>query len=534
MCAVVKGSGGGPISVHDLVRDIAESTPAAPALTWKDETLDYATLLARASAVAGTFSDLGVRRGDRVAIYLDKRIETVLSILACSILGAVFVPVNPVLVAHQVGYVVADAAATLLVTTRARWTGVARVGERSLPLAAVILVDGPDQCSGEQTSSSPLVVPWSERSDGGLAMGGARTDGDVAAIFYTSGSTGQPKGVILSHRNLIVGAQSVSEYLANTGDDVILSLLPLSFDAGFSQLTTGFRVGAQVVLANYLLPKDAVELCARHEVTGLTCVPPLWVQLATAEWPPDVAARLRYFATTGGRMPRPVLDKLRGIFVDAKPYLMYGLTEAFRSTYLDPDQIDQRPDSIGKAIPNAEILVVRPDGSVCDDDEPGELVHLGPLVSLGYWNDVERTAERFRPAPGQLSGLPHVPLAVWSGDYVTRDSEGFLFFVGRRDEMIKTSGYRVSPSEVEEAVFGTGLARDVVALGLPDVNLGEHIVVVMAPSEPRDFEPKVLLTALRGVLPRFMLPHRVVALDELPRSPNGKYDRVRIRQELDQ
>ena len=227
----------------------------------------------------------------------------------------------------------------------------------------------------------------------------------MAAILYTSGSTGLPKGVVLSHRNLIAGAESVSHYLGNTADDVILSALPLSFDAGFSQLTTAFSVGAHVVLLNYLLPADVVRLCSRHRVTGLTCVPPLWVQIADQDWPTEAAENLRYFANTGGRMPKAALDRLRSLFRRAKPFLMYGLTEAFRSTYLDPAEVDRRPDSIGKAIPNAEVLVVRPDGSLCGPGEQGELVHRGALVAMGYWNDPEQTAERFRPAPAREPGL---------------------------------------------------------------------------------------------------------------------------------
>ena len=291
-------------------------------------------------------------------------------------------------------------------------------------------------------------------------------DVDMAAILYTSGSTGKPKGVVLSHRNVLTGGASVSQYLENHPGDVILAALPLSFDAGFSQLTTGFTVGAHVVLVNYLLARDIVRLCAKHQVTGLTCVPPLWIQLADQEWPEEATRSLRYFANTGGRMPRATLDRLRAIFPAAKPYLMYGLTEAFRSTYLDPAEVDRRPDSIGKAIPNAEIMVVREDGTPCAPGEEGELVHRGALVALGYWNDAERTAERFRPAPGREAGLCTTELAVWSGDVVVADEDGFLYFVSRRDEMIKTSGYRVSPTEIEEVVYSTGLVRDAVALGV--------------------------------------------------------------------
>jgi acyl-CoA ligase (AMP-forming) (exosortase A-associated) len=356
-------------------------------------------------------------------------------------------------------------------------------------------------------------------------------DQDVAAIMYTSGSTGGPKGVVLSHRNILCGAASVAQYLRHTERDVLLGVLPLSFDAGFSQLTTALIAGAHVVLVNYLTPAEVVRLCARHGVTGLTCVPPLWLQLVGREWPADATARLRYFANTGGRMPRATLTRLRAHFPSAAPYLMYGLTEAFRSTYLDPAEVDRRPDSIGKAIPNAEILVARPDGTLCAPGEHGELVHRGALVALGYWNDPQRTAERFRPAPGPvLAGRPEI--AVWSGDTAYRDADGFLYFVGRTDDMIKTSGYRVSPTEIEEAAYATGLVGEAVCLGLPDERLGHAVVLVITLSEP-DRKVGEVSVALARELPTYMLPHRIEVRSTLPRSVNGKFDRVSLRREVE-
>ena len=261
-------------------------------------------------------------------------------------------------------------------------------------------------------------------------------------------------------------------------------------------------------------------------------MPPLWIQLADQEWPEEATRSLRYFANTGGRMPRATLDRLRAIFPAAKPYLMYGLTEAFRSTYLDPAEVDRRPDSIGKAIPNAEIMVVREDGTPCAPGEEGELVHRGALVALGYWNDAERTAERFRPAPGREAGLCTTELAVWSGDVVKADEDGFLYFVGRNDEMIKTSGYRVSPTEIEEVVYSTGLVRDAVALGVDDPKLGQHIVLAVSPANGHELLPETLLAELKRQLPLYMVPKQVVVRPSLPRSPNDKFDRNLLRQEL--
>ena len=310
-------------------------------------------------------------------------------------------------------------------------------------------------------------------------------------------------------------------------------MLPLSFDAGLSQLTTAFHVGASVALINYLLPRDVVNAVERYGVTGLTAVPPLWIQLAQLAWPAAARRSLRYIANTGGRMPKATLDQLRAALPQTLVYLMYGLTESFRSTYLPPSELDRRPDSIGKAIPNAEVLVVREDGTLCDANEPGELVHRGALVSLGYWNDPAKTAERFKPAPGQASGLVMPEIAVWSGDTVRRDEEGFLYFISRRDEMIKTSGYRVSPTEVEEAVYGTGLVGEVAALGIEHPVLGQAIVLVATSPADAVLDSAAVIAKCRERLPAFMVPARIVErTGSLPRNPNGKIDRKLLAQEF--
>jgi len=335
---------------------------------------------------------------------------------------------------------------------------------------------------------------------------------------------------VLSHRNMVAGAKSVASYLGNHGEDVLLAALPLSFDAGFSQLTTAFHAGAAVVLLNYLLPKDVVNAVVEHRVTGLTAVPPLWMQLTQVRWPETVAAHLRYFANTGGRMPLQTLTALRRLLPGAKPYLMYGLTEAFRATYLPPEEVDRRPDSIGKAIPNSEILVLRADGSDCDVDEPGELVQRGALVAQGYWNDPEKTAERFRPLPGRDPGLMLAEIAVFSGDTVRRDAEGYLYFIGRHDEMIKSSGYRISPTEVEEVLHASGLIGECAAFGVPHPSLGEAVVAVVTAREHHVAPALASLQATcREKLPAYMVPTAIeVTTAPLPRNANGKIDRKSI------
>ena len=515
--------------LHHLVRSSADRQGDTPALSFGDTTLTYTELWKQILTVGAGLQQLGLRRDERVAIYLDKRIETVYAIFGTSAAGGVFVPINPLLRARQVGYIATDCDARVLVTTPERYKTLRDDLDKAKSVEHVVLV-GEAEVDGPPTGHR--ISRWSDLTSGTTPHDTGVIDTDMAAILYTSGSTGSPKGVVLSHRNMLAGAESVSSYLDNGPNDVILAALPLSFDAGFSQLTTAFSSGAHVVLLNYLLPADVVKACAKHGVTGVTCVPPLWIQIAEQTWPDDVAGRIRYFANTGGRMPKATLDRLRGLFPAASPFLMYGLTEAFRSTYLDPAQVDTRPDSIGKAIPNAEILVVRPDGTECDPGEEGELVHRGALVALGYWNDPERTAVRFRPAPGRADGLCATELAVWSGDAVVRDEQGFLYFVGRKDEMIKTSGYRVSPTEIEEVVYDTGLVRDAAAFGVADAKLGQAVVLAVSAREGQQVDESALVAALRKQLPLYMLPRQVMVRPELPRSPNGKFDRNALREEL--
>ena len=231
-------------------------------------------------------------------------------------------------------------------------------------------------------------------------------------------------------------------------------------------------------------------------------------------------------------MPTATLAALRERLPNTRPYLMYGLTEAFRSTYLPPEEIDRRPTSMGKAIPNAEILVVREDGAACAAGEPGELVHRGALVSLGYWNDKERTQQRFRPAPGQPDGIVLQELAVWSGDTVKLDEEGFLYFIGRKDDMIKTSGYRISPTEIEEVVYASGHVSEVAALGISHPDLGQAIVLVAVPPPGASANDDSVLAHCREQLPNFMIPSQIVWREKLPRNPNGKIDRKSLTAEL--
>jgi acyl-CoA ligase (AMP-forming) (exosortase A-associated) len=517
-----------PHLFHELIFNTANRSVNTEGLVYQQQRLDYAALAREIELAAGALLALGLGRGERLAIYLEKRFEAVIAMFGASAAGSVFVPINPLLKAEQVAYILKNCNVRILVTSIERLNLLISVLPECHDLHVVIVVGSAENLP---VISGVYMILWQEALTMARSIHAHRCiDSDMAAILYTSGSTGKPKGVVLSHRNLVTGAKSVSQYLKNNQDDRILSVLPLSFDYGLSQLTTAFYVGATNVLMNYLLPRDIIDEVIRESISGLAAVPSLWIQLAQLKW--ERATSLRYITNSGGAMPRAALDQLRRKLPNTSIFLMYGLTEAFRSTFLSPEEVDRRPDSIGKAIPNVEILVLREDGSQCAPGEPGELVHRGPLVSMGYWNDAEKTEKCFRPLPRQ-SGLTIPEMAVWSGDTVRMDEAGYLYFVGRRDDMIKTSGYRVSPTEIEEIIYSTECVVEAAAIGVPHPTLGQAIIVVAVPLGGVDLDPEALLLACKRHLPAFMVPNLVtLRKDHLPRTPNGKIDRRSIAQEL--
>ena len=472
--------------------------PGAVALADRVGTITFAQLDEAVGALAAWLA-ARLSPGDRLASWLPKtRVACVLP-LAAARAGLVHVPVNPALRRAQVAHILADSGAALLVTQSAR-AATLEQGDAACPVV---------------TDEPPLAGAGIGASD--------RDPQELAAILYTSGSTGLPKGVMLSHANLWLGAISVAHYLALEPHDRVLAVLPLSFDYGQNQLLSTWAAGARVVPLDYLTPRDVVKAVARSGATTLAGVPPLWVQLLDADWPADTS--LRRLTNSGGALTRRVVADLRARFPHADLYPMYGLTEAFRSTYLAASLVDAHPDAIGTAIPFAQVAAVRADGTRAAPGEPGELVHAGPLLAQGYWSDAARTAARFRPAPAWLGE----GLAVWSGDTVVEGADGLFRFVGRDDEMIKSAGNRISPQEVEEAILAGPEAREAVAIGIPDDRLGQAIVAVVA-GDPAGEEE--LRARLRRDLPSFMQPARYDWRDTLPRNANGKLDRALIRREV--
>jgi acyl-CoA ligase (AMP-forming) (exosortase A-associated) len=450
-----------PLLVHHLLGDRDRGDDDRIALVHRERAIRYADLRALVRHYACALRDAGLQRGDRVAILLPKCIEECAAIFAIARAGGVFVPINPLLRPAQAQHILADCEARVLVTND-DFAGSHAEALNSIAGLSVLRVE--TASSGTSTDNLPPSAAIGE---------------DLAAILYTSGSTGRPKGVMLSHRNLIAGSRIVSRYLGITGEDRILSILPLSFDYGLNQLLTAAEQGASLVLLTFRFGDEIVRTIRDHNCTGLAGVPTIWSILTRAA--PLLAKErlpsLRYITNSGGAVPSETVRRLRELLPDTRIFLMYGLTEAFRSTFLPPEDIDRRPTSIGKAIPECEIFAIRPDGQRAAVGEPGILVHRGPTVSLGYWKRPEDTARVLRPNPLIPAGCGG-DIVCYSGDLVVEDEDGYFHFVGRDDAMIKSSGYRISPTEVEEVLMATGHFRQIAVIGLPDRLVGQRVHAV--------------------------------------------------------
>ncbi len=478
--------------------------------------ISHGDLAAQVQEIAGQFTGLGLQAGDRVAVIVDKRIECVATMFACFLARLVLVPVNPQLKARQITHILSDSGARLLLGGENRAPVLAAFDGNPV-LAATV---SPKGRVVPLATSTPLPAP--------RAPAPGFEDLPLATLFYTSGSTGLPKAVATTHANILAGAESVRRYLDNTADDVILAILPLSFDAGFSQLTTGFLAGARVVLQDYLMPNDISRACARHHVTGITGVPAIWTAALAAKWQDEARARIRYFANTGGHLPHERILQLQELFPNALPYPMYGLTEAFRSTYLPPDKVMQKKGSMGRAIPGATLCVVDETGEECAPNVAGELVHAGPTVAAGYWNNPEETARRFRPAPPALTRRGITGTVVFSGDLVAADAEGFLYYKGRGDAQIKISGNRISFAEIEDAALTHPKVRACVAGGHKTDLADDPVLVLFVEGAADAGLADDLRNHLRAELPGYAVPSEIVLHDRLVVNTNNKYDVKRM------
>ncbi|MGI9049023.1 MAG: AMP-binding protein [Rubrobacteraceae bacterium] len=517
-------------TLHDLLHNSVERDPGKVAVVDGKTEYTYEDLDRQSDALCAALAGEGVRKGARVGILMEKSWEAIVAMLAASKAGAAYVNVNTLLKTPQIEYIVEDCDIRVMIG------GSSKLRElESVKLDAAFYKGDEPENTVARTSTDLAEALRGDGDPAGIQV----SEIDLGTILYTSGSTGMPKGVATSQRNLVAGAQIVSDYLGNTAEDRILSALPLNFDAGMSQFTTSLRAGATLVLQRSRLPGDLLKALRRHDITGVTGVPPLWGLLLrgakTIEEKP--LENLRYIANTGGRIPQANLDELKRLLTDlggTSIYLMYGLTEAFRSTYLPPEEIwRSSPDRgwcIGKAIPNTEVLVVDKEGRECAPGEVGELVHRGPTVAMGYWGNEEATRKAYRPNPLAPPELLDVEKVVYSGDLARRDEEGYLYLMGRADAMIKSQGYRMSPEEVEGLLVGSGLVHEACAFGVPDPEMGQQIVaaVTLKNGNEEGATDDIRRYCLENG-PPYMVPKEIlVQKEDLPKTASGKIDRKTI------
>ncbi|HEV8400907.1 MAG TPA: AMP-binding protein [Gemmatimonadales bacterium] len=475
-----------------------------PAIVERDAVVDYSGLRARAAGVAAALTAAGAGPDRPVAIFLERGCDAAAAFFGTLAIGGIAVFINETLRPRQIDHILAHSGARHLITS------------------ADLLARQPRAPEGDAQIIDVATIPMGG-GDAGVSLPVPRLGDDVAQIIYTSGSTGQPKGVTVTHANVEAAARTVVGYLGISASDRIASLLPFSFVYGLSQLLCAVTAGATLVVERSPLPQQAVATVRDQDVTVLAAVPALWMRLLkTGGFGNARLPVLRVMTNAGGHLPLEAVRGLRAAQPHVRVFLMYGLTEALRSTYLPPEEVDRRPDSIGRAIPGAEIYVVRDDDTPAGPGEVGELVHRGPTVTLGYWKEPELTARVFRPNPLRPAGAPDAERVVYSGDLVRRDEDGFLYFVSRKDRIIKTMGFRVGPDEVADVLYASGEVSEAAVTGEPDPMWGERIVahVVLGPNGSLE-----RLKAYCGrELPRHLQPARLEVRDAMPLLPSGKHD----------
>jgi len=515
------------LQLETFLERSSAADPDKTALVCGSERLSYGELERRSNRVAHGLLSLGVRRGDRVAICLDNSVEAVIAVFATLKAGAVFVMINPTTKAEKLAYVVDNAEAVALVAGWPKFDELRRSGASLPHLRATV---GVGRAPAQAGTGGAQVVGWNALADDHASQTQPPAkrciDIDLAALIYTSGSTGHPKGVMLTHANMVAAAESITTYLENRADDVILNVLPLSFDYGLYQVLMAVKFGGTVVLEkSFAYPHAVLQKLQSERVTGFPIVPTIAAMLLQMDLTPYRSADLRYFTNTGAALPTEHISRLRAAFPGVRLYSMFGLTECKRVSYLPPEELDRRPSSVGKAMPNVEVYIVDVEDRRLPPGEVGELVVRGANVMRGYWKDAEATAKALRPGP--IAGEK----VLYTGDLFRMDDDGFLYWSGRRDDIIKSRGEKVSPREVENVLHTIPAVAMAAVVGVPDPVLGQAIKAVVSARDGQRLTEQEVLRHCAQHLEDFMVPKIVEIRSDLPRTPSGKIDRRLLAQE---
>jgi long-chain acyl-CoA synthetase len=482
--------------------------PNKIALYYGDKSFTYKEIHGQAVNLAAYLHSNGLKKGDRVLIYIENSPETIISIFATLLAGGAFSVVNQTVKAQKILYIINNCTPKFIITDLSKIDMFAEFKlQQEIP--AIISVNGPSVIS----ASFDQIV-----SKDGQTPNLRIIDLDLAAIIYTSGSTGEPKGVTLTHRNMVSAANSISQYLGSIESDIILCVLPLSFDYGLYQVLLSFLVSGTLVLGRkFGYPYELIEIIQKRKITGLPCVHTMMAILLQLENPETMdLSSVRYITNTGAALPPAYIPRLRALFPNATIFSMYGLTECKRVSYLPPQYLDTKPDSVGIAIPNTEVYVVDDEGNLHERDAIGELVIRGSNVMQGYWNDPEGTAKVLRP------GRYPWEKVLYSRDLFNIDKEGFLYFLGRRDDIIKVSGVRVSPKEIENVLYQIHDIVEARVIPVPDEILGNAIKAEVVLSDDSQLTVEQILAHCRANLEDIMIPSYIIFVTSMPKTDSGK------------
>jgi amino acid adenylation domain-containing protein len=509
--------------LHDFLAETAAASPEAIALVCERRTYTYRELDERSNALACALHERGVVRGDRVMVFADNGVETAIAFWAILKANAVATIIHPQTKVEKVAYMLEDTDACALISDRAH-EAVISTAARSAPQLATVVVAGLDDAARARLTHLPGLVSWDEATQPNASAAPPRRciDMDLAAIIYTSGSTGEPKGVMLTHRSMVAAARSTTEYLGINRDDVILCVLPLAFSYGLYQMITAFACRARIVLhRSFAYPVDVMRTVVEEKVTGFPAVPTMFATLIGLETRFDLSA-VRYVTNAGAALPVKHVGEVRALFPNAKIFSMYGQTECKRCTYLPPEDLERKPNSVGIAVPNTELWLIDENGARVEPGQVGELVIRGATVMNGYWRKPELTAKKLRPGP-----LPG-EYVLHTGDLCRLDDEGYLYFVGRMDDVIKSRGEKVPPAEVEATILSLQGVREAAVVGVPDDILGSAIkaFVVLEPGVRLD--EAAILRHCRIYLESFKVPTNVEVRPNLPRNNNGKVQKSEL------